>query len=178
MIVDHNDCCVLLSLKDWRFNLVTIASINALMHLLSIAINACQVGMHSAPINHVNLALWNGWRSYMALVLIYLRPDCVREPWQTMVSVSHILSNKSMKAKYERKWQQWLRRVITWVVYTHIYILEDIILIHNMFEFDSKYGMTQENMWTYPIGTLLKCFACIENVFNDDCFGICVQIKK
>ena len=47
-----------------------------------------------------------------------------------------------------------------------------------MFEFDSKYGMTQENMWTYPIGTLLKCFACIENVFNDDCFGICVRIKK
>ena len=83
-----------------------------------------------------------------------------------------------MKAKYERKWQQWLRRVITWVVYTHIYILEDIILIHIMFEFDYKYGMTQENMWTYPIGTLLKCFACIENVFDDDCFSICVQIKK
>ena len=83
-----------------------------------------------------------------------------------------------MKAKYERKWQQWLRRVITWVVYTHIYILENIKLIHNMFEFDSKYGMTQENMCTYPVRTLLKCFACIENVLKDCCFGICVRIKK
>ena len=47
-----------------------------------------------------------------------------------------------------------------------------------MFEFDSKYGMTQENMCTYPVRTLLKCFACIENVLKDCCFGICVQIKK
>lgn len=41
----------------------------------------------------------------------------------------------------------------------YICTLKDVMLIHNIFEFDSKYGVAKENVWTYQIGTLLECFA-------------------